>query len=128
MVQETNISLILLCLLRRLHLPLTLGGARDPSQAAPDLLYLAGVALGIRLIIARVDPWSGRSLLVVGLLHSSFNATENLLQPDYFWVRIAITIALGIAVKPSGRQPHPPSQGQSPGHRVTHSQTPLTIL
>jgi len=97
-----------------LHLPLTLGGAHHPSQVATNLLYLVSVAVGVRLLIARVDGWSGRSLLVVGLLHSSFNATENVLQPDYFWVRIAITIALGVAVTAFGRQPSPPSQGPSP--------------
>ena len=65
-----------------LHLPLALGGAHSASEVATNLLYLIGVAIGVRLLIARVDGWSGRSLLVVGLLHSSFNATENLLQPD----------------------------------------------
>ena len=87
----------------------------QPEPGGTNLLYLVGVAVGVRLLIARVDGWSGRSLLVVGLLHSSFNATENLLQPDFFWVRIAITIALGVAVTAFGRQPHPPSQQQPAG-------------
>ena len=110
-------SLITAVFFAGLHLPLTLGGAPNAIQAATSLLYLVGVAVGVRLLIARVDGWSGQSLLVVGLLHSSFNATENLLQPDFFWVRIAVTIALGIAVAAFGRQPHPPSQGQPAGHR-----------
>jgi len=36
------------------------------------------------------------SLLTIGVLHSSFNASEALLLDDYFWVRIAVTIAVGI--------------------------------
>ena len=92
-----------------LHLPLALGGAHSASDLATNLLYLIGVAIGVRLLIARVDGWSGRSLLVVGLLHSSFNATENLLEPAFFWVRIVVTIALGIGVVAVGRRPHPPA-------------------
>ncbi len=89
-----------------LHLPLTLAGAHSPSDVATNVLYLFGVAIGVRLLIARVDVWSGRCLLVVGLLHSSFNATENLLQPEFFWVRIVVTIALGLGVAAFGRQPY----------------------
>jgi membrane protease YdiL (CAAX protease family) len=98
-----------------IHIPLALDGAHSAIQVATNLLYLVGVAIGVRLLIARVDPWSGRSLLVVGLLHSSFNAAENLLQPEFFWVRIVVTIALGIGVAAFGRQPHPPEE-QSAGH------------
>jgi len=90
-----------------IHIPLALDGAQSAIQVATNLLYLVGVAIGVRLLIARVDAWSGRSLLVIGLLHSSFNATENLLQPDFFWVRIVVTIALGIGAAAFGRQPHP---------------------
>ena len=86
---------------------------------ATNLLYLVGVAIGVRLLIARVDAWSGRSLLVVGLLHSSFNATENLLQPEFFWVRIVVTIALGIGVAAFRGQPHPPPEPQSAGPEQT---------
>ncbi|HEY5979496.1 MAG TPA: CPBP family intramembrane glutamic endopeptidase [Microlunatus sp.] len=110
-------SLITAVFFAGLHLPLTLGGTHSASQAATSLLYLVGVAVGVRLLIARIDGWSGQSLLVVGLLHSSFNATENLLQPDFFWVRIAVTIALGIAAAAFGRQPHPPPHAQPAGHR-----------
>ena len=94
-----------------IHIPLALDGAHSAIPEATNLLYLVGVAIGVRLLIARVDAWSGRSLLVIGLLHSSFNATENLLQPEFFWVRIVITIALGIGVAAYGRPPHPPSAG-----------------
>ena len=65
-----------------IHIPLALDGAHSAIHVATNMLYLVGVAIGVRLLIARVDAWSGRSLLVIGLLRSSFNATESLLQPD----------------------------------------------
>jgi len=68
---------------------------RDALSAS---LLIAGVATGVRLLIGRVDAWTGRSLLTVGVLHSSFNATETLLHPAYDWVRVALTIAVGVLV------------------------------
>ncbi len=59
-----------------LRIPLALGGVNDLSEAATTLAALAGVAIGVRLLIARIDYWSGRSLLTIGVLHSSFNASE----------------------------------------------------
>jgi hypothetical protein len=59
------------------------------------------------LLIGRVDAWTGRSLLTVGVLHSSFNATETLLDPGYDWVRIAVTIAVAVVLIASGRRPDP---------------------
>ena len=44
---------------------------------------------------------------MIGLLHSSFNATENLLEPEFFSVRIVVTIALGTAAAAIGRQSRP---------------------
>ncbi len=102
-------SLITAVFFAGLHIPLAFGGAHSASDVVTNLLYLVGVAVGVRLLIAGVDGWSGRSLLVVGLLHSSFNATETLLEPGFFWVRIVVTVALGIGVVAFGRQPHPPA-------------------
>ena len=59
------------------------------------------------LLIARVDPWCGRSLLTIGVLHSSFNASETLLDADHFWVRIAVTIAVGIGLVAFGKEKIP---------------------
>jgi hypothetical protein len=78
--------------------PLTVGTATTAGEPATGLLYLVAAAVGLRLLIARVDAWSGRSLLAVGILHSAFNATEAVLQPAFFWVRIVVTIGLGVGV------------------------------
>jgi membrane protease YdiL (CAAX protease family) len=87
-----------------IHVPLAFAGADGVREIASNLILLAGVATGVRLLIARVDPWSGRSLLTVGVLHSSFNASEALLDADHFWVRIAVTIAVGIGVVAFGKE------------------------
>ena len=81
-----------------IHIPLAFAGADGAREIVSNVILLAGVAIGVRLLIARVDPWSGRSLLTVGVLHSSFNASETLLDADHFWVRLAVTIAVGIGV------------------------------
>jgi membrane protease YdiL (CAAX protease family) len=87
-----------------IHVPLAVADATSTSQVATNLLYLAGVAIAVRLLIARVDPWSGGSLLTVGILHSAFNATESVLEPRYFWVRIVVTIAAGTGAVALGRR------------------------
>jgi membrane protease YdiL (CAAX protease family) len=77
-----------------IHLPLAFAGP-DP---AVGIAYLLVTAVGIRLLIAGVDGWSGGSILTVGLLHGSFNATSGLLQPEADWIRLAVTLLVGIAV------------------------------
>ncbi|HYO38109.1 MAG TPA: CPBP family intramembrane glutamic endopeptidase [Nocardioidaceae bacterium] len=90
-----------------IHLPLAFDGAGSAEEVATNTLFIAGVATGVRLLVARLDVWSGRSLLTIGLLHSSFNATETLLVPSYDWVRIVTTIAVGVAVVAFGRRVRP---------------------
>ena len=81
-----------------IHIPLAFAGADGAREIINNVIVLAGVAIGVRLLIARVDPWSGGSLLTIGVLHASFNASETLLDADHFWVRIAVTIAVGMGV------------------------------
>jgi membrane protease YdiL (CAAX protease family) len=90
-----------------IHVPLAFAGADDPREIAGNLILVAGVAAGVRLLVARVDPWCGGSLLTIGVLHSSFNASETLLNADHAWVRIAVTIAVGISVVAFGRATGP---------------------
>jgi membrane protease YdiL (CAAX protease family) len=85
-----------------IHVPLAFDGADGAHAVATNLLFIAGVAVGVRLLVARIDPWSGYSLLTIGVLHSSFNASESMLEADHDWVRIAVTIAAGIGVAALG--------------------------
>jgi hypothetical protein len=77
-----------------IHLPLGLASS-SPALGVATLLV---AALGIRLLIAGVDRWTGHSILIVGLLHGSFNAASSLLQPGADWIRITVTVLLGIVV------------------------------
>jgi len=86
-----------------IHVPLALAGADGPREIVSNLILVAGVATGVRLLVARVEPWCGGSLLTIGVLHSSFNASETLLDTDHAWVRIAVTIAVGIGFIAFGR-------------------------
>ena len=65
-----------------IHLPLALVGVvrvgvgvDSPTQACHNVALLAGVAPGVRVVIAHLDSRTG-SLLVIGVFHSSFNTTE----------------------------------------------------
>jgi hypothetical protein len=65
------------------------------AEAGHNVALLAGVAVGLRVVIAHLDHWTG-SLMVIGLFHSSFNATEAVLRTSHDWVRVAIVAAVGV--------------------------------
>ena len=100
----TGGSLVTAALFTGIHVPLAFDGARSAAQVASNVLLIAGVATGVRLLIGRVDAWTGRSLLTVGVLHSSFNSTELLLHQDYYWLRIVLTIAVAVVVTATARR------------------------
>ena len=96
-------SLMTAVLFAGIHVPLSLQGAGTTGEAVYNILILTAVAVGLRLLIARIDTWSGRSLLTIGILHSSFNATENVIEPTHDWIRITLTILVALALLPLGR-------------------------
>jgi membrane protease YdiL (CAAX protease family) len=77
-----------------IHLPLAFAG----GSPGVGIAVLVIAAISLRLLIAGVDRWSGRSILTVGLLHGSFNAAAGLLEPGADWIRLGVTLLLGIAV------------------------------
>ena len=64
---------------------------------SPIANYLVAAGIGMRFLIAAFDQWGGGSILVLGVLHASFNATGNFLHDDYDWVRYVVTLGLGAA-------------------------------
>ena len=44
-----------------IHIPLAFAGADGAREIISNVILLAGVAIGVRLLIARVDPWSGEA-------------------------------------------------------------------
>ena len=93
-----------------IHVPLALDGAHGAREVATNLLSSAGVAIGVRLLIARVDAWSGRSLLIVGILHSSFNATETVLNPTTSGCASSSPSRSASASWPSAEPPDPDNE------------------
>ena len=91
-------SLLTAALFAGIHLPLAFSGASFPADVATGVGILLASAVGLRLIIAGVDTWSGRSVLAAGVLHGSFNASAGLVDPGYDWARYVTVLALGFAV------------------------------
>lgn len=100
-------SLVTALFFTLIHVPLAVAGVQGPAEAVRNVLLVGAAALGLRLLIARLHRWTGGSLLAVGVLHSSFNASESLLEPAYDWVRIVSIVALAVvAVAFAGRSSH----------------------
>jgi len=51
----------------------------------------------MRLLIGAFDVWGRGSILALGLVHATFNASSELVDPDADWVRYAATLTLGLA-------------------------------
>lgn len=87
-------SAITALLFAAIHLPLAFAG----GNIAVNIAALVVTGIGLRLMIAGVDRWTGGSLLTVGLLHGSFNATSALIDPSADWIRLTVTLVAGVAV------------------------------
>lgn len=90
-------SLTTAVLFAGIHAPLAFYGATSARDVAVGFAQLFTTGIGLRLLIAAVDAWSAGSLLTIGILHSAFNATDSVVQPGYDWVRLAVTVVLGVA-------------------------------
>ena len=105
-------SLVTAALFAAIHLPLALADADGPGDVLRGLAALVGAGIGMRLLVAAFDQWSGRSLLAVAALHASFNATAEVVDPDLDWIRYLVTVTSGIFAvallrRPAVAQPSP---------------------
>ena len=91
-----NGSLVTVVLFAGIHAPLAFDGARSVGDVALGFVVLFGTGIGVRLLVAAVDAWSAGSLLTIGVLHSAFNATGDLVRPEYDWIRLTVTVATGV--------------------------------
>jgi uncharacterized protein len=80
-----------------LHLPLSFVGEVTLSQAIVATAFLIGVAPVMRYVMGRTDQATGGSLLAVGVMHASFNASGQLEVVDGGW-QYAVGIAVVAAV------------------------------
>ncbi len=82
-----------------LHLPLGVAGDAPLVEASIATLLLVAVAPPFRYLLGAVDRWTRGSLLVVAVLHASFNATGGLGLFDGGWQHIAAVLVLaGVAL------------------------------
>jgi membrane protease YdiL (CAAX protease family) len=90
-----------------IHLPLAFYGADDTSDVLVNVAAMVVAGIGMRFLIAAFDQWGRGSILVLGVLHASFNATGNFLHDDVDWIRYVVTLGLGAAAItiPSVRKP-----------------------
>lgn len=88
------------------HLPLAFAVVDGHRNVGGGLAALVVSGIGLRLLLGAVDLWSGRSILAVAVLHASFNAAADFVDPSADWVRYAVTFGLGllvVALTPSAR-------------------------
>ena len=93
-----------------IHLPLAFYDVDDAADVGENLAGLLVAGVGLRLLIGAFDTWGTRSILTLALLHASFNASGELLDVDYDWIRYLVTLALGllavVAMRNGGSAPH----------------------
>ena len=89
-------SLVTAGLFVGIHLPLAFVDADGAGDIALNLSILVASSIGLRLLLAFVDRAGGGSILTVAIVHAAWNATGELLDHDYDWVRYAVTIILGL--------------------------------
>jgi membrane protease YdiL (CAAX protease family) len=68
-----------------IHIPLTVADTSGAAEMAAWTLGLFLVAPAMRYLLGRTDYATGGSLLAVGVLHASFNASGNLTVVDGAW-------------------------------------------
>ena len=78
------------------HLPLSLYSADGAGDVAYNVGAMVVSGIGMRLLIGAFDTWGGGSILALGLIHATFNASSELVQPDHDWIRYTVTLALGL--------------------------------
>ncbi len=89
------------------HLPLAFYGIHDAGDVAYNVSVMVIAGIGMRLLIGAFDEWGHRSILALALVHATFNASSELLDPGADWVRYVATFILGagaFAVRAASRR------------------------
>lgn len=80
-----------------IHLPLSLYDADGVRDVAYNIGVMLVSGLGMRLLIGAFDVWGGGSILALGLVHATLNASSELVEPSHDWVRYLVMLLLGLA-------------------------------
>ena len=103
-------ALVVTLMFTAIHLPLSLYDAGSVGDVAFNIAVMLVSGFGMRLLIGAFDAWGGGSILALGLIHATFNASSELLDPSHDWVRYVVTLVLGLgalAVHTSTRRDDP---------------------
>jgi membrane protease YdiL (CAAX protease family) len=91
-------SVVTALLFTAIHLPLSLYGADGVGDVAHNVAAMVVSGIGMRLLIGAFDGWGHGSILPLGIIHATFNASSELVDADAAWIRYAVTVAIGLAV------------------------------
>ena len=89
-------SVVTALLFTGVHLPLSLYGADGIGDVAYNIAVMVVSGIGMRLLIGAFDNWGHRSILALGLIHATFNASSELVDADSDWVRYTATLTPGL--------------------------------
>jgi membrane protease YdiL (CAAX protease family) len=89
-------SVLTALLFTGIHLPLSLYGADGVGDVASNIAAMVVAGVGLRLLIGAFDIWGRGSILALALVHATFNASSELLDPGADWVRYGVTLATGL--------------------------------
>jgi membrane protease YdiL (CAAX protease family) len=79
-----------------IHLPLSLYGADGVGDVAHNVGVMVASGIGMRLLIGAFDTWGHRSILTLGIIHATFNASSELVDSGSDWIRYVVTLGLGL--------------------------------
>ncbi len=89
-------SLLTALLFVAIHIPLAFDNAPTAGAVVEGIAMVLVAGVGMRLVVAAMDSWTAGSLLTLGVLHSSFNVSDDLIDPAYDWVRLITLAVLGV--------------------------------
>jgi membrane protease YdiL (CAAX protease family) len=79
-----------------IHLPLSLYGADGAGDVAFNVAVMVVSGVGLRLLIGAFDTWGRGSIVVLAVVHATFNASSELVDADSDWIRYVVTLSLGL--------------------------------
>ena len=90
-------SLVTALMFVAIHVPLAFDDAATTAAVVEGMVMLLVAGVAMRLLVAAMDSWTAGSLLTLGFMHSSFNVTDDLIEPSYDWLRLGTALVLGLA-------------------------------
>ena len=91
-------ALLTAALFVAIHLPLAFYGIDGVAELGYNLAAMVAAGVGMRLLVGALDVWGRGSILAVAVLHASFNASSDLVDPSDDWIRYAVTLGFGLTV------------------------------